>query len=142
MEERLILAAGPVVYSDVFLQPPDRELTFFLSEPFGGCGEVRQDEEADTGDRDSYCAFDDCSLSVRHHFPRDTLVDLLKSHLQAGRPSLRSIPSVIPAAISPAKAPEISDPEYKTADRKASSFLVYQHDRKKRPKPCRVSYTP
>jgi len=38
----------------------------------------------------------------------------------------------MPAAISPEKAPEMRDPEYNRAVRNASSFLVYQQDRKKR----------
>lgn len=130
VEERLILAAGPVVDSNIFLQSPDCELAFFFSEPFGGSREVRQDEEANASNHDGHCAFNDCwLLELVLEMP---LAHLLKSHLQAGRPSLRSIPSVMPAAIRPAKAPEMSDPEYKTAERKASSFLVYQHDRKNR----------
>ena len=42
------------------------------------------------------------------------------------------MPLEMPAAISPENAPEIRDPEYSRAVRNASSFLVYQQDRKKR----------
>jgi len=38
----------------------------------------------------------------------------------------------MPAAISPENAPEMRDPEYNNAVRNASSFLVYQQDRKNR----------
>jgi hypothetical protein len=38
-------------------------------------------------------------------------------------------PLVIPAAMRPEKAPESNDPEYKTAVRLTSSFLVYQAER-------------
>lgn len=34
--------------------------------------------------------------------------------------------------MSPAKAPEMRDPEYRMAERNANSFLVYQQDRKYR----------
>ena len=53
----------------------------------------------------------------------------MKSHLQAERPFAPLSPLVIPAAMRPEKAPESNDPEYKTAVRLTSSFLVYQAER-------------
>jgi hypothetical protein len=53
----------------------------------------------------------------------------MKSHLQAESPLAPFRPSVIPAAMRPEKAPERRDPEYKTAVRFTSSFLVYHAER-------------
>jgi len=54
------------------------------------------------------------------------------SQRQAPKPLAPSIPFVIPAAISPEKAPLIKLPAYSIAVRSASSFRVYQLDKKKR----------
>ena len=54
---------------------------------------------------------------------------MMNTHLQARSPLVPSMLLVIPAVIKPPNAPEIKDPEYKTAVRKPSSFLVYQDDR-------------
>lgn len=48
------------------------------------------------------------------------------SSYQARKPSLLSMPLVIPAAMRPEKAPERSEPEYRAAVRKPSSLRVYQ----------------
>jgi len=53
-------------------------------------------------------------------------------HRHARRPLAPSNPPTIPAAISPENAPEIRDPEYNIAVLNASSFLVYQDDKKNR----------
>ena len=47
----------------------------------------------------------------------------------ARRPLFPSSPSIIPAAIKPENAPDKSDPEYKRAVLKPSSFLVYHDDK-------------
>lgn len=55
---------------------------------------------------------------------------MMNSHLHALRPNVPSMFFVIPAAIRPEKAPEMSDPEYSIAVLNPSSFRVY-HELKK-----------
>lgn len=54
---------------------------------------------------------------------------IIKHHLQALKPRVPSICSMIPAEINPEKAPEISEPEYRMEFLRPSSFLVYQQDK-------------
>lgn len=57
---------------------------------------------------------------------------IMNIHLQAASPSVPDMPAVMPALIKPEKAPERSEPEYRNAIRKASSFLVYHDESRKR----------
>lgn len=57
--ERLLRAADPVVDTNVFLQTPDCQLTFFLSQPLSGSWKVRKNEEAHRGDSHCDGPFDD-----------------------------------------------------------------------------------
>jgi len=52
------------------------------------------------------------------------------THLHAEIPLWLSNPYDTPAAINPLKAPEIRDPEYRRAVRRASSLRVYHDERK------------
>lgn len=53
---------------------------------------------------------------------------MIKSHLHAEIPREPLRPFVIPAAIKPEKAPEIREPEYRSAVRLTSSLRVYHAD--------------
>lgn len=53
----------------------------------------------------------------------------MNSHLHAAIPAAPSIPLVIPADISPEKAPDIKEPENRIAVRRESSFFVYHDDK-------------
>jgi len=44
MEEGLVLAASPVVFTNVFLESPDSKLALFFSQPLCGPRKVREDE--------------------------------------------------------------------------------------------------
>jgi len=54
----------------------------------------------------------------------------MKSHLHAEIPLAPLNPFVIPAAMSPENAPEINDPEYRSAVRFTNSFRVYHAESK------------
>jgi hypothetical protein len=54
----------------------------------------------------------------------------MNSHLHAAIPRAPLSPFVIPAAISPEKAPEIKEPEYSKAVRLTSSLRVYHAESK------------
>jgi hypothetical protein len=54
---------------------------------------------------------------------------MINNHLQAESPLAPFRPPVIPAAMRPENAPERRDPEYRTAVRLTSSFLVYHAER-------------
>jgi hypothetical protein len=49
VQESLLFAVNPVVFSDVFIQSPCSELFLFFGEPGGGSWEIGDDEEGEQG---------------------------------------------------------------------------------------------
>ena len=65
VEERLLFTADPVVCTDVFLQSPYSQLTFFFRQPFCGSRKVWENEVRTDGDNYGNRAFDyDCFVSA------------------------------------------------------------------------------
>lgn len=52
MEECLLFAADPVIFTDIFVKSPGSELLLFLGKPSCGSREVGKNEEREQGDKD------------------------------------------------------------------------------------------
>lgn len=59
MEERLFLAADPIVFANVFLKSPSGELTLFFRQPLSGTREIGEDEKGRECNYHGNCALDD-----------------------------------------------------------------------------------
>jgi hypothetical protein len=131
VKEGLLLAVDPIILTNILFQTPSSQCLLLFGEPARGTGKIGQDKDGDYGHDDSDRAFDDEQPTpgkVRRN--TENMSDI--GSYQARRPSLLSIPLVMPAAMRPEKAPERREPEYKAAVRKPSSLRVYHALRKYR----------
>jgi hypothetical protein len=59
VQERLLLAVNPVVFTDILFQSPGSQFLLLFREPAGGAREVGQDPDGDESDNNGDSAFDD-----------------------------------------------------------------------------------
>jgi hypothetical protein len=52
VQESLLFAINPVIFTDVFVQSPSSELFFFFGQPGSGTWEIGDDEEGEQGNDD------------------------------------------------------------------------------------------
>jgi hypothetical protein len=57
--ERLIGTGDPIIFADVFFEPPNRELSLFLGKPRRGSREIWQNKEGREGNNNSDGSFND-----------------------------------------------------------------------------------
>lgn len=101
-----------------------RELALFWSKP--ACGErvVGEQEEADDGNAEGHCTFDDKEPGYAHQLDWINLVVLCTYHFQPCRPCFLSSVAKVASAMSPENEVAKMLPEYKMLMRVAISLRV------------------